>query len=158
MQGVSYKTPAIVRAMVFVVPLLIINSICQYIGVHILFELCLSMLAIMVLWVLRHRTFRSLDKLNIKAEQDYNVRFDIFIALYVVSFLPFYFGAFLVVKGTVSKSLAVMIIGLMINRLAWAMPYLYPYFFGTLPRKLKIAMLIWLASGVAYGIAKVATN
>ena len=144
--------------MVFVVPLLIINSICQYIGIHILFELCLSMLAIMVLWVLRHKAFSRLDKLYNKAEQEYNVRFDIFIALYVVSFLPFYLGAFLVVKGTVSKSLAVMIIGLMVNRLAWAMPYLYPYFFGTLPKKLKIAILIWLASGVVYGIAKVATN
>lgn len=158
MQSVSYKTPPIVRAMVFVVPLLIINSICQYIGVQILFRFCLSILAILVLWPLRHRAFLSLDKLNNKAEQEYNVRFDVFIALYVVSFLPFYFGAFLVVKGTVSKSLVVMIIGLMVNRLAWAMPYLYPYFFGTLPRKLKIAMLVWLASGVAYGIAKVATN
>ena len=158
MQRVSYRTPAVVQAMVFVVPLLIINSIFQYIGIQILIRLCLSTLTALVLWSFRHKAFSRLDKLYNKAEQEYNVRFDIFIALYVVSFLPFYLGAFLVVKGTVSKSLVVVIIGLMVNRLAWAMPYLYPYFFGTLPKKLKIAILIWLASGVVYGIAKVATN
>lgn len=87
-----------------------------------------------------------------KVEQEYKVSFKVFAFLYILSFVPFYAGLFLATQGAIKKSAYLVILGLIINRLAWALPYLYPYFFGQLPKKIRLGILLWMASGIAYGV------
>jgi hypothetical protein len=153
-EQLQYKTPVIIKAMVFLVPVLIANSVFLYLGMWIWLRAVISLVLVLLLVLARTHAFKGLDKLNRKAVEEYHVKFEIFIGLYVFSFLPFYLGIFMTVQGTLNNAWLIAVLGVIINRLAWALPYLYPLVYGTLPRKLKIGIWVWIASGVIYGIAK----
>lgn len=99
-----------------------------------------------------------LGRLRHKVENEYNVSFKTFAILYVVSFVPFYIGIIMAAQGALKKSAYLIVLGLIINRFAWAMPYLYPYFRGTLPQKIRTGILVWVALGVVYGIVSFVWN
>jgi|GEM_PF-1206288 len=149
-----YKTPIAIKASVFFVPVLVVNTVFYYLDLLVWLRLVISLVVILLLVMVRSQAFKSLDKLNRKAVEEYHVKFEVFVGLYVFSFLPFYLGIFLTVQGTLKNAWLMAVLGVLINRLAWALPYLYPLFFGTLPKKLKIGIWLWTASGVIYGIAK----
>ncbi len=105
---------------------------------------------------------RILEKLNEKASY-YQISPRVFIGLYFFSFVPFYLGIYLILLGLgikvdsiidlvakrnfqINFSNSLIIWGALINRLAWALPYLYIQFFG---RNLKwyYHALIWLWIG-----------
>ena len=151
---VAFKTPSTVKAMVFVVPVLVVNSAFFYLGMWLWLRVVVSLALVLLLVLARSHAFRGLDKLNRKAVEEYHVKFEIFIGLYVFSFLPFYLGIFMTVQGTLNNAWLIAVLGVIINRLAWALPYLYPLLYGTLPKKLQIGIWLWIASGVIYGIAK----
>ena len=151
---VAYKTPSTVKAMVFVVPVLVVNSAFFYLGMWIWLRVVVSLELVLLLVLARSHVFKGLDRLNRKAVEEYHVKFEIFIGLYVFSFLPFYLGIFMTVQGTLNNAWLIAVLGVIINRLAWALPYLYPLLYGTLPKKLQIGIWLWIASGVIYGIAK----
>jgi len=86
------------------------------------------------------------EKLNKKANY-YQINSLIFIGLYVFSFVPFYLGIYLILMGLgisinsitdlvakrdfqIDFSSTLVVWGVLINRLAWALPYLYIQFFG----------------------------
>ncbi|KKQ23004.1 MAG: hypothetical protein US36_C0006G0003 [Candidatus Wolfebacteria bacterium GW2011_GWC1_37_10] len=105
-----------------------------------------------------------LEKLNKKANY-YQINPLIFIGLYIFSFLPFYLGIYLILVGLgirvdsiidlatkkdfqIDFSSSFVVWGVLINRLAWALPYFYIEFFG---KNLKwyYHILIWLWVGIS---------
>ncbi len=100
----------------------------------------------------------------------WNVNPIIFICIYLFSFLPFYSGIFLILKGSnidritfrefrhfdfskISIFNSMTISGLLVNRLAWALPYLYIEIFGSnLPVSIHLAVWIWLILGIGFFI------
>lgn len=99
------------------------------------------------------------EKLNKRANY-HQINSLIFIGLYIFSFIPFYLGIYLILLGLgigvdsisdllnrndlkINLNSILVIWGVLINRLAWALPYLYIEFFG---KNLKwyYHILIWL--------------
>jgi len=105
--------------------------------------------------------------LNQRARQ-HNVNPTLFIVIYLFSFLPYYFGIYLMLKasgllavswgdlvrfefGGLCPDNALMIGGLCLNRLAWAMPYLYIEVVGKgLRWYVHLAIWTWISGSIAY--------
>ena len=104
------------------------------------------------------------EKLNKKASY-YQINPSVFIGLYLFSFVPFYFGIYLILLGLGIKVDSItdlvakrdfridfnnplVVWGILINRLAWALPYFYVQFFG---KNLKwyYHILIWAWVGLS---------
>ncbi len=102
-----------------------------------------------------------------KAAEAYGVNPRILIGLYVFSVIPFYVGIFMILSGSGVALLSLRglfefsyddldfgsrtaVAGLLLNRFAWALPYLYIEFFG---RRLKwylhVAVWVWILSATA---------
>lgn len=98
----------------------------------------------------------------------HNVNPTIFIVIYIASFLPYYLGIYLVLRGSGILSIGFwdlisfdfsgltfrnpwIIWGLLINRLAWAIPYLYLEIAGRgLRWYLHCAIWMWISGSLVY--------
>lgn len=98
----------------------------------------------------------------------------IFVCIYLFSFVPFYFGIFLILKGShltkitfkeirnfrfgrISLFNGTTFLGLLINRLAWTSPYLYIEIVGkNLPASIHLLIWSWLIMGICFFIYKLA--
>lgn len=146
----EFQLPLAAKVCVFVIPLWIINA---YTTVRFgLWQVGLPLSVVVVAAILWQwaRIERGLVKLRHKAVDEYHVRPGLFAVLYVASFVPFYIGLFMMAEGAVSRNWILIGVGGLINRFAFAMPYIYPLFWGTLPRKLKVAVWGWLALSLIF--------
>ena len=100
--------------------------------------------------------------------QKYNVKPIVFLILYLCSFLLYYFGVYLILKGSGLFSVrlsdlmrfdfsglginnTLVIWGLCVNRLAWALPYLYVEIMGKgLRWYIHLGVWIWIGGSIGY--------
>ncbi len=146
----DFQLPLAAKVCVFVIPLWIINA---YTTVRFgLWQigLPLSVLVVAIIVWQWQRIEGWLVKLRHKAVDEYHVRPGLFAILYVTSFVPFYIGLFMMAEGAVRHSWFLIGVGGLINRFAFAMPYIYPLFWGTLPKKLKMAVWGWLTVSLIF--------
>ena len=117
----------------------------------------------MIIELLRKKYGRLIDK-----AQKYNVNITVFIVIYIFSLFPYYLGVYLVLRGSgvfsirfgdlthfdfsgLSHNNNLIIWGLLINRLAWALPYLYVLLVGKGVRwYIHIGIWIWIGGSIAY--------
>jgi hypothetical protein len=138
---------------VFVIPLWIINA---YTTIRFgLWQIGLpASIAVVALIVWQWQRIEGwLVNLRRKAIDEYHVKPGLFAVLYVASFVPFYIGLFMMAEGALSRSWILVGVGGLINRFAFAMPYIYPLFWGTLPKKLKVAVWAWLIVSFIFFVA-----
>ncbi len=107
------------------------------------------------------------SKLNDRAKS-HNVNPMTFIIIYLFSFLPYYFGIYLMLRGSGIFSIGLgdlirfdfselsftnssLIWGLLINRLAWASPYLYIEVVGkNLRWYVHLGIWVWISGSIGY--------
>lgn len=78
------------------------------------------------------------------SENEYHVNPLIFLTLYLVSFVPFYVGVYLVLSGGKRRSPSRILTGVLVNRLAWGLPYVYVLAFGrNLPVWVAALVITW---------------
>lgn len=88
-----------------------------------------------------------------KAQDQYGVNPLIFIALYLFSFVPFYWGVFYILKGLKRHHVETVVKGVAVNRLAWGLPYLYVLFLGhDLPRIIIVGLVVWAIVGIGWPV------
>jgi len=102
----------------------------------------------------------------------HNVNPLVFILLYALSFLPYYVGVYLMLRGVLSSvswgnlfdfdfgqltwGSPFVIWGLLVNRLGWALPYLYVQVMGRGLRWYVHTMIaFWLLGSVGYAIYQI---
>ncbi len=145
----DYQLPLMAKVLVFVIPLWVINAYALRLG-YWLVGVTLSVLVVTIMVWQWARIERSVIKLRHKAVDEYHVKPGLFVTLYALSFVPFYIGLFVMAEGAVRHSWILVGVGGLVNRLAFAMPYLYPIFWGTLPKKLKVLVWAWITISVAF--------
>lgn len=80
---------------------------------------------------------------------DYGVNPLIFIAIYVVSYLPYLWGVYWLGKGIRHRNNTHIIQGAAVNRLGWAAPYAYVIIYGhSLPIWFFVSLVAWTIVGI----------
>ncbi len=91
----------------------------------------------------------------------YGVKTKVFVFLYLISFIPYYLGIYLILKGAgvldisfaqliqfdlkeIELKGSLIVWGFLINRISWALPYLYIQIKGRKKLPWYIHGLIWL--------------
>lgn len=115
---------------------------------------------------------RQLQRLNQKALR-YQVNPFVFILLYVVSFIPYYLGVYLMIRGSgllsidwrdlihfkfsqIDSNNNLVLWGFLVNRLGWTLPYLYIEIKGRgLRWYVHLALVVWLLSSVGYALFQI---
>jgi len=110
---------------------------------------------------------REYARLHQRAEK-YNVSPVVFLALYFFSFLPYYLGVYLILRGSgfflvnagdlirfnfsgIDLNNALVIGGFCLNRLSWALPYLYIEIVGKgLRWYIHLGIWIWISGSMSY--------
>jgi len=110
---------------------------------------------------------RKYTRLHQRA-QKLNVNSIVFLVLHLFSFLPYYLGIYLMLKGSRVLSIdlgdlirfdfsglgfnnALFIGGLCVNRLAWALPYLYIEIVGKgLRWYIHLGICVWISGSIGY--------
>lgn len=122
----------------------------------------------MIKWVKR-----KCHWLNQKARQ-HNVNPVIFISIYLSSLIPYYFGVYLMLKGSgilnmglkdfvhfvpgknPNFNINLIFLGFLINRLGWAIPFLYIEFWGKgLRWYIHLGIWVWILLSFVSFIRKV---
>lgn len=148
----DFRLPLVAKVLVFVIPLWIVNSFTTVRFGLWQIGLPLSVVVVAIIWWQRQRIETALVKLRHKAVDEYHVKPGLFAVIYVFSFAPFYIGLFMMAEGAVRHSWILIAAGGLVNRMAFAMPYIYPLFWGTLPKKLKVAVWAWMIVSVVFFI------
>lgn len=138
----------------WIIILAVTNYFLFYYGAEIWIHIVITVALIGALVAYRKRLHKLLIEQWLKAEQRFEVDPAIFIGLYLFSFLPFFIGIFLIGLATKNGSGILAVAGLLINRLAWALPYAYVWMFGKLNRKLKLLITFWLLASLLWIIYK----
>lgn len=162
----EFQLPLLAKICVFVIPIWVINAYALRLGVWPI-GVVLSVITTVVLSWQWPRIEQGLVKLRKKAVNDYHVSPKLFASLYVISFVPFYLGLFMMAEGVVRQSWLLIALGGLVNRLAFALPYLYVIFWGTLTDKvgfwkirirLDVLVWVWLTASVAFFIVTKLTS
>lgn len=99
--------------------------------------------------------FSVLGDISEKAETIYNVNPLIFIFLYMVSFIPYYIGVYMLGIGLIKRNDTQIMRGIVLNRIGWGLPYLYVLVFGrNLPTFIYVVLILTLVIGVVVSVSK----
>jgi hypothetical protein len=89
------------------------------------------------------------------AENEYHVSPLVFAILYLGSFVPFYVGVYLALSGSKRHDGHRVLVGVVTNRLAWSLPYVYVLAAGrNLPVWVAVLVIAWPVVTVGWLVLK----